>query len=184
MAASAERKKDRPPAAAPGHRSRWRLGSSWAEAVVVAAVLGVAGMMVGPRMSRGAGTGGHEVDDYLLEGRLRSLREAVRAYAADHGRPPTGAGAAVARQLLEYTDPAGRPSPVRTPAHRFGPYLRELPALPVGWQTGDVRIVTPAELGPSGACGGAWIYDPNTGAVWANVEPCRTDAAGREYRNY
>lgn len=148
------------------------------ELAVVFVILGVVAAIVGPRMSRGASVSPRQ-NDQILVGQLRSLREALDAYAADHaGRYPTGDPARIARQLTQYTDRAGAPNPTCTASHPFGPYLREIPAIPVG--TGS-RTATIALFETAQA---AWLYDPATGRIRANTSPDECDPLGRPYSSY
>src|SRR4051812_22587499 len=110
------------------------------EVAVVVVVLGVVAAIVAPRMSRGAASS-PQLGERVLVGHLRGLREAIEAYAGDHGgHYPDGDGARVARQLTEMTDWSGNVSPTRTARHHLGPYLREIPALPVGARKGLATI--------------------------------------------
>lgn len=148
------------------------------ELAVVLVVLGVVGAIVAPRMSRG-GDSPH-VAEQVLQGHLRAMRSAIDAYAEDHaGYWPNGDASQITRQLTEYTDDAGRPGASRTPAYRFGPYLREIPPLPIGTNRGSATLKLPADGGVSG-----WVYNPITGEVHANARPDERDISGRAYSSY
>jgi hypothetical protein len=112
------------------------------------------------------------------------LRRAVASYQADHGFYPGASGdfnhrgdpAVFARQLSQYTDARGEPSPVRDEAHHFGPYLKSIPAEPVSGSR-EVRIDTRSdrllpELSRAVAQGpgqGGWYYEARSGQVLANL---------------
>ncbi|MDB5322696.1 MAG: putative fimbrial protein [Phycisphaerales bacterium] len=151
------------------------------ELAVVVVSLGVVAAIVGPRMSRGA-VASPQQGDQVLVGRLRLLRGALDDYASEHGgRYPAGDAGRVVRQLTEYTDRAGETSPTRTAELRLGPYLREIPALPVGGRRGVALL---AIVGGSDVSAGGWIYNPATGQIRANTEEGECDGIGRAYSAY
>jgi prepilin-type N-terminal cleavage/methylation domain-containing protein len=151
------------------------------EVAVVAVVLGVVAAIVSPRMSRGAASS-PQLGSQVLVGQLRSLRAAVHAYADEHGgHAPDGDADRVTRQLTQYTDWSGNPSPARTARHNLGPYLREIPPLPVGSKKGLNAIRITADPDAPGA---AWLYDPATLQVRPAVPAGETDTMGREYNSY
>jgi type II secretory pathway pseudopilin PulG len=157
-----------------------RVGFTVLQAAVVLGVIGVVATIVGPRMSR-AGAPSPRLDEHLLAGHLAALRQATRAYAADHaGHFPDPDPRLAARQLLEYTDDDGHPNPARTPVHRLGPYLREIPPLPVGRNAGAATLDHVAS--PNSPAG--WLYDPRTGNVIPNTHPDERDADGEPYAIY
>jgi type II secretory pathway pseudopilin PulG len=148
------------------------------ELAVVFVILGVVAVIVGPRMSRGASVSPRQ-NDQILVGHLRLLREALDAYAADHaGHYPNGDPARIAEQLTQYTDRAGEPAPTRSASHPFGPYLREIPALPVGGRSRTATIAL-VETAPA-----AWLYNPATGRIRANTTADEFDPLGRPYSSY
>jgi general secretion pathway protein G len=148
------------------------------ELAVVLVILGVVAAIVGPRMSRGASVSPHQ-NQQILVGHLRSLREALDAYAADHaGHYPAGDPARIAQQLTQYTDLSGSPHPTRTAGYPLGPYLREIPPLPVGAQdrTPTITLIAAAKA--------AWLYNPATGRIRANTSLQECDRLGRPYSSY
>jgi general secretion pathway protein G len=146
------------------------------ELAVVLVVLGVVAAIVAPRMSRGASVSPHQ-NVQILVGHLRALRSALDAYAADHaGHYPTGDR--ITQQLTQYTDRSGAPHPSRTASYPLGPYLREIPPLPVSARSRTATI-TPIETAQD-----AWLYDPATGRIRANTTPQERDPLGRPYSSY
>jgi hypothetical protein len=149
----------------PFYRTALRRGVfSLLEVAVVLVVLAVVATIVGPRVSRAAATARRPslAHEHLLTGQLRMMRHAIDEYAADHhGRHPEGAADQVVRQLTEYSDGIGHTSPTRTRRHRLGPYLREIPAIPVGPARGKTTLALPDQ--PLRDV--AWVYDPTTGHV-------------------
>ena len=148
------------------------------ELAIVLVVLGIVASIVGPRMSRGAGAGAAaRGEDAVLVGRLKAFRTAVNAYTNEHGGHPPDADRVV-QQLTQYTDWAGKTSPVRTSRHTLGPYLKEIPQMPVGSRKGRTTIGLPTDPAT------AWTYDPVTGRVWANTSATERDGTGRRYSAY
>jgi type II secretory pathway pseudopilin PulG len=149
------------------------------EITVVLVVLGVVGTIVGPRMSRGASPSPF-VGERVLVGNLRMMREAVASYAAEHGgRPPSGSARQVVAQLTQYSDVLGRVSAIKRGAYALGPYLGQIPPLPVGSRKGT------ATLGLAGSPGEAgWVYDPSCGRIRVNASEEESDAMGKAYSAY
>lgn len=149
------------------------------EIVVVLIVLGVVAAIVGPRISRAAVI--HpDTRQPLLVGQLRALRSAIDAYALDHrGRLPAGDVTQITAQLTQYSDRLGTVSASPTPQCRFGPYLREIPAIPVGSSKGQATLQLLRQNLQA-----AWVYDPATGQIWANTPPEDCDSTGRSYSTY
>jgi hypothetical protein len=151
------------------------------QAALLLTFLAVVASIVGPRISRAAHSPGH-LPDQLLIGHLKALRTAIGDYASDHaGRLPSGDATRITQQLTQYTDTAGAPSPTRTPRHRLGPYLREIPRLPVGAKAGSSTIGVARTLQ---AWDAAWLYDDATGQIHANTAPHECGQIGREYASY
>jgi type II secretory pathway pseudopilin PulG len=148
----------------PFYRTALRKGIfSLLELAVVLTVLLIVATIVAPRMTRGAASS-PQLPAQVLTGQLRSLRAALTAYARDHGGQYPDADH-VARQLTQFTDWAGRPNPTRQGEFRWGPYLREIPPLPVGSNHSNATIRrADAKSDPAG-----WLYDPRTGNITPNV---------------
>jgi type II secretory pathway pseudopilin PulG len=152
------------------------------EITVVLVVLGVVAAIVGPRISRGAGAaaGSPHLAEQVLVGQLRSLRGALDAYAADHGgHYPDGDAIRITRQLTQYSDQGGAVHATASARYPFGPYLSEIPPLPLGSQKGAATLGLPGD-----DTAAAWRYDPTTGRVHANTGPQDCDALGRPYSAY
>ena len=166
----------------PSSYRRWvgRGVFSLLELAVIVVALGVVAIIVGPRMSRGAGAASSaHLPDQLLVGRLRALRTAIHAYAIDHAnQPPDGDADRITRQLTQYTDGTGNPNPTRTPRYLYGPYLRDIPPLPLGPNRGATT------LGLAGDPIAAWTYNPATAHIWPNTPDHETDPTGQPYSSY
>lgn len=164
------------------------------ELVVAIIILGLLAAMAIPRLSQGAVDG----DEADLRAHLAVLRTAIELYYHDHGaypgREPAGSSTADAetavafvRQLIRYTDAAGRVS--ATPGERFcyGPYLRQgVPPCPVAPRSPSAGVwlvsgsAIPAYSQAAGNAG--WVYNCDTGYVAANSPG--VDAQGVRYDRY
>jgi len=152
------------------------------ELAVVAVVLGVVATIVGPRMTR-ASSSSPRVGEQLLVGHLKALRTAVRAYADEHGgHLPAGDSETVTGQLTRYTDWSGAVSGVWTPRFHLGPYLREIPAIPIGVRRNCAAFCAPGHTAADAVAG--WVYDAGTGHVLPNVGPADVDSRGTPYSSY
>jgi len=126
-------------------------------ALVVVSIALLAAVSV-PRMSRGSGSPG---DSTSTDG-LAALRNAIDQYAAEHGGAfPTVAE--INRQLTRYTDVSGAVSETRSYPCVYGPYLRGIPAMPVGVRAGNSRIAA------SDAEDVGWLYSEISGTITANT---------------
>jgi len=141
---------------------------SLVELIIVVVIIGVLASMALPRLSRGA----EGASEAATEADLAMLRSAILRYAAEHGnRFPGPTGADVERQLTQYTNLLGEPSPTQTSEFRFGPYLVRIPPLPTGQNKGSATIGidpinSPPQKSPTSTAG--WIYNPNTGEIVPN----------------
>lgn len=146
------------------------------ELVIVIVIIGIIGAIAIPRMSRGAAGAG----DAALTANLAVLRNAIDLYQTEHGGAfPSGAN--IEAQLLTYTNDAGTPNASRTSDFIYGPYIRTIPALPVGTKKGATGITT---TGPIGTDGAAWFYDPSNGTIRANLVDTEVDVRNRAYNAY
>ena len=152
---------------------RQRRGFSLLELVIVVVIVGIIAAIAIPRMSRGAAG----ASDGALGGDLAVLRNAIDLYAAEHGGTYPAA-ATIATQLTTYTNAAGATNATKTTAYIYGPYLRTVPALPVGAAKGSTGIAAAA------ASGIGWIYTVASGTIAANCPDAEVDAAGKKYNTY
>jgi hypothetical protein len=144
-----------------------------AEAMVVAVVLMITAAIVGPRMSRAAAPT-PDCSEPLLIGGLKQMRAAIAEYEADHGAMPDERMVA---QLTQFSDGHGNTSPTRTRRHVYGPYLRDIPVMPIGLHRGKTTVAIDGRGGS-----GAWVYDVRSGGIWANAP--ELDLEGRTYASY
>jgi type II secretory pathway pseudopilin PulG len=143
------------------------------EVVILVALLGILAAIAMPRLSRGTkGACGS-----ALGGDLRVLRGAIDRYNVEHGGSyPSVAN--FADQLTLYTDYGGDFQATQDQTHRYGPYLRRVPPLPVGLEKGSAVVVKKAEAGAG------WVYDEDTGEIHANCGPAEADDTGQLYWKY
>ena len=154
--------------------NRQRRGFSLLELVIVVVIVGIIAAIAIPRMSRGSAGAA----DSALSGDLAVLRNAINLYAAEHsGTYPTTAD--ILDQLTKYSNASGdTTSDTRTTACIYGPYIRTVPALPVGAKKGQTGIAA-----ATGATVG-WIYTAASGTIVANCTDAEKDASGKAYNTY
>ncbi|MBL8759843.1 MAG: prepilin-type N-terminal cleavage/methylation domain-containing protein [Phycisphaerae bacterium] len=150
-----------------------RRAFSLIEVVIVVVIIGIIAAIAIPRMSRGSAGAANSA----LSGNLAVLRSAIDLYQTEHGGSyPTAA--AIATQLTQYSDTTGATSATKTGAYIYGPYLRDVPALPVGAKKGSTGIAA------ADAAGIGWIYTETTGAIVANTTAGEVDDTGTKYNTY
>ncbi|MEI7835199.1 MAG: prepilin-type N-terminal cleavage/methylation domain-containing protein [Planctomycetota bacterium] len=150
-----------------------RSGFSLLELVIVVVIIGIIAAIAIPRMSRGAAGAA----DSALAGNIVILGKAVDMYAAEHnGTNP--AAATIANQLTLYSSAAGATSATKDTTYIYGPYLRSVPALPVGAKKGSTGIAA------ADGSGVGWIYNATTGDISSNTTATEVDASGKKYSDY
>jgi len=143
------------------------------ELVIVVVIIGIIAAIAVPRMSRGAAG----ASDNALAANLAVLRNAIDLFQTEHGGTfPLLAD--MPNALTQYTDAAGTVSATKTATHIYGPYLRAVPALPVGADKGKVSFIG------TYTAGNGWVYNQTTGVVTANCGPAEADATGKLYSAY
>ena len=153
--------------------TRKRSAFSLIELVIVVVIIGIIADIAIPRMSRGA----QGANDSSLVGNLAILRKAIDLYAAEHnGTFPTDSST-IATQLTQYTDASGTVSATKTATCIYGPYLRAIPALPLGAEKGSSTVAAAAGAGVG------WIYIEATGVISANTGTLKDDT-GKFYSAY
>src|SRR5260370_26567865 len=122
-------------------------------------------------MSRGADGAG---DSALIQD-LAVLRSALDLYQTENGGLyPTAANVVAA--LTTYSDGAGGLAAAKDATHIYGPYMRSIPALPVGTTRKGSTGIAGAD-----AAGIGWLYTAATGAIAANTTAAEVDAKGVAY---
>ena len=135
-----------------------RRAFSLVELIIVVVIIGIIGAIAIPRLSRGS----QSASDNALRGNLAVLRRAIELYAAEHDNVfPTADD--FEEQLTQYTNLAGQFQATKASPYIYGPYIKEIPTLPVGANKGQrgVDDLTGATIG--------WIYDPASGTIRANT---------------
>ena len=112
-----------------------------------------------------------------LRDNLRSIRSALQIYLAQHAGYP--AVATFEAQMTQYSDSAGNTSATRTTTHIYGPYILQMPILPVGADRGATGVTTLTY-----APGFGWGYDATTGTFRANTADTDVDSDGVAYNTY
>ncbi len=154
---------------------RARKGFSLIELVIVVLIIGILAAIAVPRMSRGASSAG----DSALAGNLAVLRNAIDLFQTEHdGKFPTLAD--LEKALTGYSDQSAATYGPKDVANGviYGPYLRKIPALPVGADKGKSGIIG------TYTAGNGWVYDATTGTIKANCPDSEVDARGVKYNTY
>jgi len=167
-------------------------GFSLVELVIVVVIIGIIAAIAVPRISAGVGATGESA----LMADLFALRGAIDRYAAEHGGDFPGVRAdgqgngpntpgAFESQLIKYSNGSGNVSDSPDAAHEFGPYVRAIPALPVGGNKGDDTVAIDLSNSPPLVAGGSagWVYNPTTGEIIANSDDAN-QAGTRAYDEY
>jgi prepilin-type N-terminal cleavage/methylation domain-containing protein len=153
------------------HKSGLRSAFSLIELVIVVVIIGIIAAIAIPRMSRGASGAA----DSALIADLKVLRSAIDLYYTEHGSMPTAAG--FVNQMTQYSSADGSTfSATKTTTCIYGPYLRAIPALPVGAKKGNTGVAA-----VDGA-GVGWLYVG--GAITANTTGSELDDRGIAYNTY
>jgi prepilin-type N-terminal cleavage/methylation domain-containing protein len=150
-----------------------RRAFSLIELVIVVVILGIIGAVAIPRMSRGA----EGAAESALVSNLATLRGAIELYSAEHGGAfPTAAN--FSDEMLLFTNAAGGTSATKTGAFIYGPYLRSVPALPVGTRQGSTGTAA------ADAAGIGWLYIDASGAITANCTNAEVNGSGVQWNSF
>ena len=153
-----------------------RRGFSLIELVIVVVIIGIIAAIAIPKLSRGAAG----ASDSATAQDLAQMRSAIDLFASEHGGTyPSATPATFVNQLTTYTDIVGAASATKDATHIYGPYIKSIPALPVGTNKG---LKTVTGTGPAGTGAFGWYYDGLT--VWVNDPSSDVDAAGAAYNTY
>jgi len=149
-------------------------GFSLLELVIVVVIIAIIAAIAIPRLSRG--TAG--AADAALAGDLSVLRTGIDLFVVEHnGKTP--AVADITAALTQYSNAAGDDFVAAKDAtHIYGPYVREIPPLPVGAAKGCTGIAAAAGAGVG------WIYDESDGSIKSNTTAAEMDVTGKLYSEY
>lgn len=158
-------------------------GFTLVELLIVVIILGVIAAIAIPRFAMTT----EDAKGAALESNLALLRGAVERYHAEHrgvypgqvketdGAPAATAAeasAAFEKQMLLYTDAAGRASAVKDATHRYGPYLKKsLPVNPYNGAGGVTCDITTKDITVAAgnvADGTGWKFYVQTGRIIGN----------------
>jgi prepilin-type N-terminal cleavage/methylation domain-containing protein len=138
-----------------------RRAFSLIELVIVVVIIGIIAAIAIPRMSRGA-TGAAES---ALKTDLAQMRQQIEMFQTENGgNYPTAAG--LQQALTGYSDGTGNTvayAPARPAGFPYGPYMREIPKLPMGANK-DLQTIAAAA-----AAGVAWVYDNTSHDIHGNT---------------
>lgn len=160
-----------------GNRNRARRAFSLIELVVVVVIIGIIAAIAIPKMSRGAAGAAESA----VSGDLTLLRQAVDMYQTEHGGTypdPTN----IVAQLTQFSTSDGLTTSSTkntTTGCIYGPYLRAIPALPVG----PASLKGSAAIGTSATTTNAWFYDSTNGSVTVNPS-AGSDSNGTAFSSY
>jgi general secretion pathway protein G len=113
-----------------------------------------------------------------LRDNLRNMRSQLQLYLAQHGSYPSLA--TFDAQMTQYTDTDGTTSATKTSTHIYGPYILQLPPMPVGVEKGKTTITSASSY----TTGFGWGYDPTTGGFKANLPDTDVDSDGNKFNTY
>ena len=147
-------------------------GFTLLEMMLVVVIIALIAAIAIPKFSRGAAG----ANDSAVSSNLAVLRNAIDMFQVEHaGVYPTVAN--IATQLTQFSDATGATSATKDATHVYGPYLRRVPALPVGANKGNSGIAAAAGTGVG------WIYNATTGTIQTSTTT-ETDSAGALYTTY
>jgi general secretion pathway protein G len=113
-----------------------------------------------------------------LKDDLRNMRSQLQLYNAEHGTYPTLSS--FEQQMVLFSDEAGNTSNTKSPIFRCGPYIIEMPRLPVGVNHGMFSVTAAGSY----SAGYGWAYDPVTGDFRANLPDSDVDGDGMRFNTY
>jgi prepilin-type N-terminal cleavage/methylation domain-containing protein len=156
------------------------------ELLIVVAILGILAAVVLPHFQSQS----QRAKEAAAKDNLRTLRNAIELYAAQHNDTPPGYynnGSITPEfmfypQLTQYTSYSGIPDAAKSAAFPLGPYLKQFPLNPFNYKS-TVRIINDVTPLPETADGSfGWIYKPQTRTV--KLDWPGTDTDGTAYYNY
>jgi general secretion pathway protein G len=151
--------------------NRKHTGFTLLEMMLVVVIIALIAAIAIPKFSRGAAG----ATDSAVAADLAVLRNAIDMFQADHNTYPSAT--TIANQLTQYTDSSGNAQATKDGTHIYGPYLRTVPALPVGANKGNSGIAAATGTGVG------WLYTVASGTIGTNTTT-ETDSAGVLYTTY
>ena len=158
------------------------------ELMIVVSILGILAAIALPEFK----TYTQQAKEAALKSTLRTIRETIERYAAEHNGTPPGytngittvnpSGITFSVQIQYYTSKTGGLSMTRTSTCCYGPYLKKIPKNPFNNLT-NVTIVpdgTPFPATPTAECG--WMFQGSTKIF--RLAYSGTDSEGKNYFDY
>ncbi len=160
-------------------RPKISTGFSLIELVIVVVIIAIIGAIAIPKMSRGSAGAA----DSSLTQDLAEMRSAMDLYNGEHPQAQLNSSmtaAAVVTALTSYSDAAGvNFSATRNTTSIYGPYLKSVPAMPVGTNKSDATVTVAASPG-TGSNG--WCF---TGTDFKCNDPTTdVDVSNNPYNGY
>jgi len=167
-------------------RIRSQRGFTLAELLIVVAIISVLATVVLMNLKGGEVT----AKEAALRQNLDSFRKSLQAYHSDHGFFPcspqddnsAGNLTKLKRQLLWYSNTAGRTSQTKTNDYRYGPYVQKFPDNPfyigtdktlkseVVINTTDERLLETVQAYVAAQSGNnGWYYEARSGLIVPNL---------------
>ena len=150
-----------------------RRGFSLVEIMIVVTILGILAAIAVPKLANAS----QLARENSLKDDLRQLRTQIGVYRSQHGNVcpgyPSGdtsqtpTEAALADQLLKYSDVQGLTSDTRSTQYQWGPYVLGIPENPINGKATWKFLGAGDAFTADGTTG--WLYQPSTGFVKANV---------------
>lgn len=159
-------------------------GFSLIELVIVVVILAIISAIAIPRLSRSSRSAGGAA----LKQNLAALRSAIELYAAEHNGIYPDAN--IAAQLTGYSNATGTLRLAIADADQkivYGPYIKEIPPMPVGDKTGVSGIYVtsdPSALPQQGGANYGWWYNETTLVIRANLSNSARDDDDVPYNTY
>lgn len=157
--------------------------------MIVVAILGILAAIVLPEVQGYT----QKAKESAAKDSLRTLRETIERYAADHNGVPPGyavnntsstpaSGFVFAQLIYKATDASGNLADIGTAGYPFGPYLSEMPQNPFNGKTSFIVVSNSGAFPAEGTGGFGWIYKPATKEI--RLDYPGTDSSGETYFTY
>ena len=143
------------------------------EILIVVIILGILATIIIGLFANGS----KDAAAVSLKDNLRNVRSQLQLYVAQHGTYPALAN--FEQQMTQYTDADGNVSATKTATHIYGPYIINMPFLPVGVNKGKKGVTTLTYT-----AGFGWGYEPTSGVFKANTPTGEVDQDGVEFNTY